>query len=584
MAHTPEIATASAPARRPFDARGLAREFGAFLRARFAFTPLDWGVAALVLIGALALDFHQLGGASLWFDETYAIGLASQPIHVMFTYIWSREPNMQFYYLTLHVWLSLTAKLGLNPTETIVRAPSAVFGALGSANLYLLGRRYFGQLAGILGAIIYTASFFALMVAQQTRSYSLQMLFIIIGWYMFFGALSEEDARARRWWWVLYTLATTLGLYSHLYTFFMIVAQVCALGALVVLPGAWHERALRSLIPAAYSLGGGAILILPLIYAAHHGSHTSWVQPATPRDVYNILLDNVSSGDVVYMYLLLGLIVVGLALALVARLLRPRAASSHMARPASEAAGWFEWRLNAPQPGVTLLLCWLVIPFALTYFVTQPYLNLHFFFYRYEVVIMPAFALLAALGVQMIPFKALQAGVVVALLEIAAVSAPYYYTHAQIQDFRDPVTWMQARYQPGDGIICFPNELCSIPVQAYLMAYPGPAQFESYSPGVYSWVKGYAIPPNLARVKNYANIKHRLFFIVATLGGTTSDLATEAAIRQWLAANYTLTGEQLSSSVVVYLYTPKPPAAAPPTTTPSSGKPGASSPTPTPTP
>src|SRR5579859_1400288 len=216
MTSVPDSAPApvAPPMRRARDVRGL-------LRVRCSFTPLDWGIAVLVFVGALALDMWRLAGASLWFDETYSIGLASQPIHVMWLYIWSREPNMQLYYLALHLWLSLTTKLGIHPTEVIVRFPSVVFAALSSVVVYLLGRRFLSQTAGILSVILYSLSYFVLMIAQQTRSYSMEMLFIIAAWYALFGALSEEGDT--RWWWGLYTILTTLALYAHLFSFFMIV-------------------------------------------------------------------------------------------------------------------------------------------------------------------------------------------------------------------------------------------------------------------------------------------------------------------------------------------------------------------------
>ncbi len=538
-------------------ARELARDPLGFLRSRFFFAPLDWGIAALVFAGALALDTRQLAGASLWFDETYSIGLASQPLHVMWGYIWSREPNMQLYYLTLHLWLSLTAKLGFYPTEVIVRLPSAFFAALSSVAVYALGRSFFGQTAGVIGGILYSLSFYTLMVAQQTRSYSMQMLFIILAWYMLFGALSEE--RETRWWWALFTLFTTLALYAQLFSFFLIVAQLTGLAALLIFPGPWRARARRALRPAIISLASTSILILPLIYAARHGGHTNWVPAATFKDVRDIFLYDVSSGNSVYLYILLGLIACGLALATLARLIPPRASAPQR----STTEDWLAWRLESPPPGALLLLCWLVVPFGLTYAITQPYLNLHFFFNRYEVVIMPAICLLAGVALQTLPARALRVAVIVALLEVAVVSAPYYYSHNQIQDFRDPIFWLQARYQAGDGIVCFPNELCSIPTQAYLSAYPGAARFDADSPGSYSWVKGYAIPPTVARVKAYAAHHDRIFYIVATLGGTKSDGATDAAIRQWLSTHYILSGQTSASGVVVFLYTRRPVAATP---------------------
>lgn len=519
---------------------GWAREPLAFAHTRFSFPLVDWGVAALVFAGALTLDLRQLSWASLWFDETYSIGLASQPLHIMFRYIWSREPNMQLYYLILHVWLTLTAKLGLHPTEAVARFPSAIFAALSSVAVYLLGRRFLGWTAGAVAATLYSLSVYTLTSAQQARSYSLELLLVIAAWYMLFGALSERDQRATRWWWALYTLVTALALYAHLFAFFVVVAQFAGLALILALPGPWRERAREAIRPALTSLGVVTVLILPLIYAASHGSHISWVPPATPADVRDLLLNDVSGGDPSYLYVLLTLIALGVMLAAAARL-----------RPPTGGSG----RLRAVEPGAALLLCWLVIPFALSYAVTQPYLNLHFFYARYEVVIIPAICLLAGLGVQLLPIRTLQIAVTSALLVLASASAPYYYAHAQIQDFRDPIAWLQTQYQPGDGIVCVPNDLCSIPTQAYLTAYPGAARFDADSPGSYSWAKGYAIPVTLARVKAYAARHSRIFYIVATLGGANRDASADAAARQWLAANYSLRGKASVSGLVVYYYT-----------------------------
>src|SRR5437870_13830312 len=113
-----------------------------------------------ILIGVIALGFnlYRLGSPSIWYDEAFSVELARQPLPLLWHIIWGPEPNMELYYLFLHFWLVLTGFLGLHPTEFVVRFPSAIFAALSSVIVFLLGRRFLGITAGIVGAEIGRAS------------------------------------------------------------------------------------------------------------------------------------------------------------------------------------------------------------------------------------------------------------------------------------------------------------------------------------------------------------------------------------------------------------------------------------------
>ena len=110
-----------------------------------------------ILIGAIALGFnlYRLGSPSIWFDEAFSVELARQPLPLIWHIIWGPEPNMELYYLLLHFWLGFTGFLGLHPTEFVVRFPSAICAALSSVMVFLLGRRFLGITAGIVGAGLY---------------------------------------------------------------------------------------------------------------------------------------------------------------------------------------------------------------------------------------------------------------------------------------------------------------------------------------------------------------------------------------------------------------------------------------------
>src|SRR5205823_8527080 len=117
----------------------------------------------------------------------------------------------ELYYLLLHVSLGITSFFGLLPTEFVVRLPSAIFAALSTVVVFLLGRRFLGLAVGLIGAGLYLLNDLQLVYAQQARSYSLQLLLICIAWYAFLAALTvEPQSSHRKRWWICFVVATTL--------------------------------------------------------------------------------------------------------------------------------------------------------------------------------------------------------------------------------------------------------------------------------------------------------------------------------------------------------------------------------------
>src|SRR6266566_9748251 len=135
-------------------------------RLAFALSS-NWLVCVLVGGVALGFDLYRLGNPSIWFDEAFSVELARQPLPLLWHIIWGPEPNMELYYLFLHFWLVLTGFLGLHPTEFVVRFPSAIFAVLSSVMVFLLGSRFLGTTAGIVGAGLYMLDNLQLTYAQQ---------------------------------------------------------------------------------------------------------------------------------------------------------------------------------------------------------------------------------------------------------------------------------------------------------------------------------------------------------------------------------------------------------------------------------
>ena len=119
----------------------------------------------LVLLLAAAIRFYNLGYASLWLDEAETIRISSYPFSRLWVTAYDNTPPL--YYTVIHFLL----KLGHG--EYLLRLPSAVFGVLSIAIMYLATRKISGSTAALITALILSLSFHNIEYSQEARAYSL---------------------------------------------------------------------------------------------------------------------------------------------------------------------------------------------------------------------------------------------------------------------------------------------------------------------------------------------------------------------------------------------------------------------------
>jgi mannosyltransferase len=520
--------------------------------------PANWLLCIIVAGIALGFDLYRLGTPSLWFDETFSVELARQPLPVLWHTIFGLEPNMELYYLLLHFWLNFTSFLGLHPTEFVVRFPSTIFATMSSVLVFLLGRRYFGIIAGFAAAVLYTLARLQLTYAQQTRAYSLQLLLLCLAWYALLVALSTGN-RQRRWW-ICYIVAMTLAIYTQLFSFIVLLAQICAYGVLLVLPGPWRDNVRRQFLTFVISLTVAGVLVIPMALVSLYGGKQAagWLPIPHLHDI--VVLFIIISGDSKnYLFALAICAFWGLVVAALVYL--PDGLS--LLRPIALTQQRRDERLLQLQrflPVAAVLLCWLVVPVVVSYILSQGQTRL--FSTRTLIVVLPPFFLLAGLGIATLRWRSLQ--VVLVLLLLLFFAGRYvqgYYAGAQVEDWRSAAQWLQQHYQAGDGLVCYNNiQGCQTAMEYYFFAYPGAAHFTSDSPGSNVLDANDPFYPN----RNYKaaldpqalakfGAKHaHLFFIIGRLTNT-DDVGVQAA-QHWLDAHYHLVGQVATKGVTVRLY------------------------------
>lgn len=522
---------------------------------------LTRGCATGLFLIALLFNLYRLGVPGIWFDEAFSVELVRQPFPLLLHIIFGPEPNMELYYLLLHFWLSFNSWLGISQVEFIVRLPSALFAAISTVLVFLLGKRFLGLGAGFLGALFFLLNIQELTYAQQARSYSLQLLLLCAGWYALFSALTVKEGLPVRRWWGGYTITMLLAIYAHLFSMLILFAQIVAVGGIILLPNVWRERVRSRLVGFGISLcliGLGCVFLLPAIIS---GDKTGWLPVPQWHDFYH-LFDTISGHDLPYLvvYTLLCAITIGL-------LILGWISSSQLLADGNQ-SGWRnivgDWL--PPQqmwPIIWSLCCWLLLPIAMSYVVSQTVVRL--FSSRYLVTIVPPFLLLVSVCITRIPRYRIRIPVLLLCLILAIPPVFYYYANAQIEDWNSATRWVQARYQSGDGLVCYdsePSQGCQISVEYYLETYPTGAHFTADTPGAFSWARfgpanpaeGFDSVLDPAVIARFATRHKRFFYIVGRVP-SQQDEQRVRSLESWLTRHYHRIGQLTTPTVTVDLYT-----------------------------
>jgi uncharacterized membrane protein len=145
---------------------------------------------------------------SLWRDEAFSVLMALRPVSFIITHV-SFEPP--FYYLLLHFWIKLFGQ-----SEIALRSLSLVAFAAATGIVIFWSEKLFRKhwLSWWL-PLFFFFNPMLLYYGMEGRTY---------GWYILFTTLSLWAYTERRW--MIWTIATILGFYTHSYFLIIPFAQV----------------------------------------------------------------------------------------------------------------------------------------------------------------------------------------------------------------------------------------------------------------------------------------------------------------------------------------------------------------------
>jgi 4-amino-4-deoxy-L-arabinose transferase-like glycosyltransferase len=235
---------------------------------RPALAGLAAGRATLLLLGSIVLlglgiRLYGLTSYGIWFDEAYHIALIQQPtVGAMLDAVLSNPPSDPLYVLILRPWVAL-----FGSSDGAVRLLSVLFSTATIPATYALGRVLAGRAAGLLGALFFALSPYAVELGQEAALYAL-------------AALATTAALAAGWRWrstgrggALYLLLGIVAIYSH----YVVAAILVGFAVLALLPAAGPRRVSARAWLGAHGLIGLAWLPWLAALAAH------WLANAQPR-------------------------------------------------------------------------------------------------------------------------------------------------------------------------------------------------------------------------------------------------------------------------------------------------------------
>jgi len=215
-------------------------------------------------LATLVLGLYQIGRPELWRDELASWSFASRPVSSMIASARHTGATQLAYYLLLHVW---TAAFG--DSTDAMRSLSVLTMAGAAACVALLGRRLAGARAGLISGLVFALVPSVSRFAQEVRFYAPAVLVATLATLLLLRALDRPSAPR----WLGYAACLALLGYVDLVALSVVAGH--AAGAALRL---WHDREHRPwwfLLAAA----GGLAACLPLVMAgsAQARNQIAWI-------------------------------------------------------------------------------------------------------------------------------------------------------------------------------------------------------------------------------------------------------------------------------------------------------------------
>jgi len=392
-------------------------------------------ILGLLILLAFGLRLYRLEVKNLWQDEGLSAYRASQslPFILSNTILIQGYPTHDtqppLYFILLHVVFRLAGR-----SEFSGRFLSLFFSVLTVPLIYIVGKRLFGQAAGIWASSLAAFSPLYLWYAQELRMYSLLVFFGLLSFYTMLRGLGvgKGSPEISRRWLAFYILVTGAMVYTHYTGFFLLLFEILILLTVGLLR---RQRTLLCLFALVL------LVSLPLLPFAMHRLLTESVERGyrfVPlfiilRDLWN----SFSLGISVDMKEVLWLDLFFLALFLLGCAMLDQGSS------------------RARLGKSLLLLGYLFLPILTLYALS--YIKAMYMGVRHLIIVSPAYYLGLGVGLDSLRRRLFLLLPPVAILLLGGLSYStynYYFDERYMKDdFRSMVRYIEEYSKPGDLIV-----------------------------------------------------------------------------------------------------------------------------------
>ncbi len=375
-----------------------------------------------VLITAAIPRIYDLGGESLWLDESFSWYISSHSISKLLSAVLRIDFNPPLYYIILHYW---TKFFGIS--EISLRMPSVIYSITGIALFYFITAWLTRRSIALIATLIAALTLYDIRFAQEARAYALLNCLSAVSILAYLKLLRNYSGR----WLTIYLIGSALLLYSHPYGIFPIVTQNIH-WLLLMFRRVSHELSWKRWIALQSAL---IILFLPWIQQALtvvqkvNSGHAVSPKPGL-AEIWTVFL-KIGAYHTPFTALLL---ITG-ALSWL-----PTFRARHL-------------RQESSQPGGLLFFVsiWffsgLLLPFIASYLFSVNYSH------RYVIIMSYPLYLLIALGISNIPVRPGRWCLTLLILGFSLVPIYRYYPKVQKEQWRDAVAYVENHAQPGSTIL-----------------------------------------------------------------------------------------------------------------------------------
>lgn len=363
------------------------------------------------MIVFLLAGLYTINDRSFWVDEVYSMDYIEDCLQRF-----SGDPNMFLYYVLLKGWMFL------GDSEGHARALSVLFILLSIPGLFKIGIIFFDRRIAHTAVGLLAVNPLTLQYAQTARSYALLICLTVWTTWIFINALRRSNLV----WWIAYILSASALFYTHFFGILLIGAQMLF---------HWFigPKKVRELIFCGFSI---LLLSTPTV-SAFMQSKDRLVYRSEPGLSQILKTLKAFSGDS-YIALAVFAFILSVSLFWFLKTTRKKLNSN----PTANSRALF------------FVILWLIIPILIAFLFSITIKPIYA--YRYLLICYPAFLLLAAQCIWILPLKPYFSWVSIFAICLASTLKIIQYYRSDSPPWRTVVAHVIENYQTGDAVILFP--------------------------------------------------------------------------------------------------------------------------------